>query len=99
VFISRGRTVATQSVADGDRPREWRLTGLDTEALVTWLDEDGPAYRKEPDGPGVLVELTGDAAAAALLRSAIEAGIDVSSLAPAGGVLEQAYLALEEERR
>ncbi|WP_165362619.1 ABC transporter ATP-binding protein [Promicromonospora panici] len=99
VFISRGRTVATQSVADADRPREWRLTGLDTDALVTWLDDNGTAYRREADGPGLLVELTGDAAAAALLRSAIEAGIDVSSLAPAGGVLEQVYLALEEERR
>jgi ABC-type multidrug transport system ATPase subunit len=99
VFISRGRTVATQSVIDGDRPREWRLTGLDTDALVAWLDDNGPAHRKEADGPGVLVELTGDAAAAALLRSAIEGGIDVSSLAPAGGVLEQVYLALEEERR
>ncbi|MFD2793689.1 ABC transporter ATP-binding protein [Promicromonospora vindobonensis] len=99
VFISGGRTVATRSVADVDRPREWRLTGLDPVALASWLDENGPGYRKEVDGPGVLVDLTGDAAAAALLRSAIEAGIDVSSLAPAGGVLEQAYLALEEERR
>lgn len=99
VFISRGRTVATRSVADADRPREWRLTALDSEALTAWLDQDGPAYRREPDGPAVLVELTGDAAAAALLRSAVEAGVDVSSLAPAGGVLEQAYLALEEERR
>ncbi|WP_369370067.1 ABC transporter ATP-binding protein [Promicromonospora sp. Populi] len=99
VFISRGRTVATQSVLDADRPREWRLTGLDPEALAAWLDNNGSAYRKEAEGSGVLVELTGDTAAAALLRSAIEAGIDVSSLAPAGGVLEQAYLALEEERR
>ncbi len=99
VFISRGRTVATQSVADGDRPREWRVTALDPAALTAWLDENGPAYRREGDSPAVLVELAGDAAAAALLRSAVEAGIDVSSLAPAGGVLEQAYLALEEERR
>jgi len=99
VFISGGRTVATQSVADADRPREWRLTGLDPEALTAWLDQNGPAYRKEPDAPGVLVELTGDAAAAALLRSVVEAGVDVSSLAPSGGVLEQTYLALEEERR
>jgi ABC-type multidrug transport system ATPase subunit len=99
VFISRGRTVATRSVADADRPREWRLAALDPEALTAWLDQNGPAYRREPDGPAVLVELAGDAAAAALLRSAVEAGVDVSSLAPAGGVLEQAYLALEEERR
>ena len=99
VFISGGRTIATRSVAGGDQPRQWRLTGLDPVALAAWLDENGPAYRKEADGPGVLVDLTSDAAAAALLRSAIEAGLDVSSLAPAGGVLEQAYLALEEERR
>jgi ABC-type multidrug transport system ATPase subunit len=99
VFISGGRTVATQSVAGGDQPREWRLTALAPEVLTAWLDENGPAYRTESDGSGVLVELTGDAAAAALLRSAIEAGVAVSSLAPAGGVLEQAYLALEEERR
>ena len=99
VFISGGRTVAVRTVGDVDRPREWRLTGLDPAALTAWLDENGPAYRKEAEGAGVLVDLTGDAAAAALLRSVIEAGVDVSSLAPAGGVLEQAYLALEEERR
>jgi ABC-2 type transport system ATP-binding protein len=99
VFISRGRTVDTRSVADDDQPREWRLTGLDPAGLAAWLDENGPAYRKEADGPGVLVDLAGDAAAAALLRSAVEGGVAVSSLAPAGGVLEQAYLALEEERR
>lgn len=99
VFISGGRTVAVRTVGDVDRPREWRLTGLDPAALAAWLDENGPAYRKETEGAGVLVDLTGDAAAAALLRSLIEAGVDVSSLAPAGGVLEQAYLALEEERR
>jgi len=99
VFISRGRTVDTRSVADVDRPRAWRLTGLDPVALAAWLDENGPAYRKEADGAGVLVDLAGDGAAAALLRSAVESGIAVSSLAPAGGVLEQAYLALEEERR
>lgn len=99
VFISGGRTVATRSVAGGDLPREWRLTGLDPAALADWLDKNSRPYRKEADGAGVLVDLTGDAAAAALLRSLIEAGVDVSSLAPAGGVLEQAYLALEEERR
>ncbi|QAY69799.1 ABC transporter ATP-binding protein [Xylanimonas protaetiae] len=47
----------------------------------------------------VLVDLDGEASAAALLRAAVADGVAVSSLAPAGGVLEQAYLALEEERR
>ncbi|GGM19912.1 ABC transporter ATP-binding protein [Promicromonospora citrea] len=99
VFLSGGRTVATRSVADGDLPREWRLTALDPAALRRWLEESGQAYRSEDDGPAAIVELADDAAAAALLRSAVGAGVDVSSLAPAGGVLEQAYLALEEERR
>ncbi|ACZ29315.1 ABC transporter related protein [Xylanimonas cellulosilytica DSM 15894] len=71
----------------------------------------GPATAKDPgEGPdetrgedpgegGVLVDLDGAVAAAALLRAAVSDGVPVSSIAPAGGVLEQAYLALEEERR
>jgi len=52
------------------------------------------------DGPGgVLIEVEGEIGAAALLRDAVAAGIPVTSLTPAGGALEQTYLALEEERR
>ncbi|WP_125776372.1 ABC transporter ATP-binding protein [Antribacter gilvus] len=99
VFISGGRTVATQSVtgATGEA-REWRVTALDPAVLTTWLDGAGLTYRTE-DGGAVVVRLAGDAAAATLLRDAITADVPVVSLAPAGGVLEQAYLALEEERR
>ena len=57
---------------------------------------DGPGS----DGPGgVLLQVDGEVGAAALLRDAVAAGVPVTSLAPAGGALEQAYLALEEERR
>ncbi|QAY64220.1 ABC transporter ATP-binding protein [Xylanimonas allomyrinae] len=99
VFLSRGRTVATQSVAGAAAQRRpWRVTALDDAGLRAWLDRSGYALAP-PDGEGALVELDGDAAAAALLRAAVGDGVPVVSLAPAGGVLEQAYLALEEERR
>jgi len=56
-----------------------------------------------PDGPdrpgGVLLTIDGEAGAAQLVRDAVTAGVPISSVAPAGGALEQAYLALEEERR
>jgi energy-coupling factor transporter ATP-binding protein EcfA2 len=52
------------------------------------------------DGPGgVLLEVDGDEGAARLVRDAVAAGVPLVSIAPAGGALEQAYLALEEERR
>ncbi len=53
-----------------------------------------------PDGPGgVLLEIDGDAGAAALVRDAVSAGVPLVSIAPAGGALEQVYLTLDEERR
>ncbi len=52
------------------------------------------------DGPGgVLLEVDGDEGAARLVRDAVAAGVPLVSIAPAGGALEQAYLALDEERR
>jgi ABC-type multidrug transport system ATPase subunit len=105
VFLSGGRTVATRSVSgSAAERRRWRLTSLDPAALAAWLESAAvPVVEVDPatdDGQvGVLVELDGDAAAAALLRDAVTAGVPVVSLAPAGGVLEQAYLALEEERQ
>ena len=40
-----------------------------------------------------------DAAAAVLLRRAVEAGVEVVSFAPETGSLEATYLAMEGERR
>ncbi|WP_159795350.1 ABC transporter ATP-binding protein [Puerhibacterium puerhi] len=99
VFLSGGRTVATQSVtAAQEQRRRWRLAALDAAALRAWLAAAGVPAVAADDG-AVHVDLAGDAAAAALLRDAVTAGVPVTSLAPAGGLLEQAYLALEEERR
>ncbi|RZS62889.1 ABC-type multidrug transport system ATPase subunit [Xylanimonas ulmi] len=118
VFLSRGRTVATQSVKGAAAQRRpWRVTALDQPALERWLTTAGylgaPAAGPPPPvvepvettgsgatgSTGVVVDLDGEHAAAALLRAAVTAGVPISSIAPAGGVLEQAYLALEEERR
>jgi len=104
VFISAGRTVSTQTVdAAASAVRPWRLRALDLTALTTWLEGSGLSWRAETEGfavpTGVLVNLEGEAEAAALLRDVVSAGVPVTSLAPASGALESAYLALEEERR
>lgn len=102
VFLSRGRTVADH-VGQGAATarRTWRLRALDRAALVAWLDGAAVAWRPDDDAAdgAVLLDVEGDAGAAALVRDAVTAGVPVVSLAPAGGALEQAYLALDEERR
>lgn len=102
VFLSRGRTVAGHVADDAAAARRtWRLRALDRAALVAWLDASGVAWRADADAAdgAVLLDVQGDAGAAALVRDAVTAGVPVVSLAPAGGALEQAYLALDEERR
>ncbi|MBD7919970.1 ABC transporter ATP-binding protein [Cellulomonas sp. Sa3CUA2] len=111
VFLSRGRTVVGMSEAQvASGRRTWHVRSLSLTALTSWLESTGTTYR--PDGAGrvtdagdpapaggVLVDVEGEAGAAALLRDAVAAGVPVVSSAPAAGALEQAYLALEEERR
>ncbi|UZN02854.1 ABC transporter ATP-binding protein [Cellulomonas sp. S1-8] len=113
VFLSRGRTVAGMSDADvASGRRTWHVRTLSLPALTGWLDTAGVAYRLDgairptdvsPDGVapagGVLVDVDGEIGAVALLRDVVAAGVPVVSSAPAAGALEQAYLALEEERR
>ncbi len=109
VFLSRGRTVTALAEPDVAGVRTWHVRALSLVALTAWLDGAGVAWRPDgrptdtgPDGTvtgGVLVDVAGEAGAAALLRDAVGAGVPVVSSAPAGSALEQAYLALEEERR
>lgn len=113
VFLSRGRTVAGMSDADVSTGRRaWHVRSLSLPALTGWLESAGFTYRLDgavrptdvaPDGTppsgGVHVDVDGEVGAAALLRDAVAAGVPVVSSAPAAGALEQAYLALEEERR
>lgn len=113
VFLSRGRTVAGMSEADvATGRRTWHVRTLSLPALTGWLDTAGLTYRIDgavrptdvaPDGTppagGVLIDVEGERGAVALLRDLVTAGVPVVSSAPAAGALEQAYLALEEERR
>lgn len=107
VFLSAGRTVATQSVHDAVTTRRpWRVRALSQRGLVTWLDDRGVPWRAEEPfatpaegSGGVVVDLESEEAAAALLRDAVGAGVPVTALSPATGALESTYLALEEDRR
>lgn len=107
VFLSRGRTVAAETVqAASAARRTWRVRALSASALAAWLTSVRVPWDAEDsvappaDAPGaLLIALDGEASAAALLKDAVTAGIPVTSLAPAGGALEQTYLSLEEERR
>lgn len=89
--------------------RTWRVGALSRTTLTDWLTSVGAQWRDDPDpgsapppadGAGtVLIEVDGEQGAAQLVRDAVGAGVPLTSIAPAGGLLEQAYLALDEERR
>ena len=99
VFISGGRTVASESVADARTAhRTWRMKAMAPEPLHTWLRSVNMTFVDQPDG-SLILQLGGEEAAVRLLRDAVTAGVPVVSLAPSGGALEQTYLSLNEERR
>ena len=99
VFISGGRTVASESVADARTAhRTWRMKAIAPEPLHAWLRSVNLPYVDQPDG-ALILQLGGEEAAVRLLRDAVTAGVPVVSLAPSGGALEQTYLSLNEERR
>jgi ABC-type multidrug transport system ATPase subunit len=101
VFLAHGRTVS----ADGFAPavattRGWRLHALDPVTLRTFLDASGIPWREGPAAAGeVVVDLTGPESAAELVRAAVAAGVLIDTIVPQSGRLEEAYLALDEERR
>jgi ABC-2 type transport system ATP-binding protein len=99
VFVAGGRTIAAQDLAGAATAlRTWTVRALDDAALVAALDarsvEHGP-----PDRDGVEVRLAGDEAAADLIAALVADGVRLVACHPTGGVLEQAYLALSQERR
>jgi ABC-2 type transport system ATP-binding protein len=103
VFLNRGQTVVGSPAPAVAR---WRITTLDAGALLAWAASVRLPLTPDPDeppgSPGAgtfLVQLPDEMHAAALLRDTVTAGIPISRMAPAGGRLEQAYLALETERR
>lgn len=60
----------------------------------------GPTHPTGPAGPATfLVSLTGELQAAQLVRDAVTAGVALTRFGPAYGRLEQAYLAMDTDRR
>ncbi|PFG34350.1 ABC transporter ATP-binding protein [Sanguibacter antarcticus] len=99
VFVSNGRTVASESVAEARTAhRTWRMRAMTPEPLQAWLRSVAVPFVEQPDGSLVL-QLAGEEAASRILRDSVTAGVPVVSLAPSGGALEQTYLSLDEERR
>jgi ABC-2 type transport system ATP-binding protein len=96
------------SVLDADRAgptaavpaqwRTWRIRALDLGALQAALQ--GLGRLAEPAGrDSVEVQVASDADAADLLARLVADGVRVVAFQPATGALEQAYLALTEDRR
>ena len=78
--------------------RTWRMRALDAGRLGQWTRSAQLPVTAEEDG-AMRLPVADDAAAARLLRRAVEAGVEVVSFAPLSGTLEETYLALEGERR
>ena len=110
VFMSHGTTVPSPldpvpvgaQADDATHPvpvrRTWRMRALDAGRLGEWTHSAQLSATAEEDG-AVRLPVADDAAAARLLREAVEAGVEVVSFAPLSGTLEETYLALEGERR
>jgi ABC-2 type transport system ATP-binding protein len=102
VFVARGETVTTQSLADaGAQPRWYTVRALDEGSLLRQLEALQVPHRMQGDDrrPAVQVRLTGENAASELLRSLVLADIPVIAFAPAGGALEETYMSLDTDRR
>jgi ABC-type multidrug transport system ATPase subunit len=90
----------TAALVAGQRAqsRTWRIRALDLGALqaaLQQLDRRGEAAGRD----SVEVQVASDADAADLLARIVAAGVRVVAFQPATGALEQAYLALTEDRR
>lgn len=100
VIVSQGRTVAVETLATPSTTvRTWAVRALDVVELGAGLDRLGRAYGAPDDSGAVHVEITSDADAADLLEALVRDGVRVVAMQPAGGVLEQAYLALTSQDR
>lgn len=98
VFLSRGRTVDTSVPRAVTTDRGWRLEALDPVALRTFLDRAGIPWQSNQATGEVIVSLSGHASAMQLVRAAVAANVPLHTVAPVSGRLEDAYLALDEER-
>lgn len=101
VFISKGRTVRSQTLAEaGAQSRGYTIAALDLPALRNALQANrvDAAYTQDFDSPRgtAKTKLASEAEAAALLGALVAAGVPVTAFAPSSGLLEETYLSLEE---
>ena len=78
--------------------RQWQMRALDAQRLSDWSAEASVRATTTADGT-VRLAVPDDAAAARVLREALNAGVEVVSFAPTGGALEEIYLSMEGDRR
>jgi ABC-type multidrug transport system ATPase subunit len=101
VFVNHGRTVRQQTTEEAALlGRRYAITALDLDSLGAELQRLGLVFRVETGRrPGASLILMDDNNAADLLRRLVEAGVEVTSFAPASGALEETYMSLDTERR
>ena len=99
VFISAGRSVDPSTASAAMATQTWRLGATDQAALTKFLDDHGVPWQASTIHAGeVSIQLPDEQVAATLVRDLVGAGVGVHTVAPSGGRLEDAYLALNEER-
>jgi len=99
-FLSAGWSVDQASVQLAKVQRGWRLGALDRAAMVAFLDAHKVPWQPMAGQSGdVSVGLPSEEVAAALVRDMVTGGVLLHTFAPISGRLEEAYLALNEERK
>lgn len=102
VFLSKGKTVRSQSLAEaGAQDRRYTIASLDLAALRAGLESNNlqASYLEnlENRGGSAKLKLPGENRAAQLLGALVGAGIPITAFAPSSGLLEETYLSLEDE--
>jgi len=99
VFISAGCSVDPATARTAMSAQTWRLGATDRAALTKFLTEHNVGWQPSATHTDeVTVALASTQDAAALLRDLVGASVSIHTIAPSGGRLEDAYLALNEER-
>lgn len=96
VFLEAGVTASPERIERARAAaRPWRIRSLDPGGLAGALVAVGvPAESIGIDRSGVIVPISGDAAASALLQQLVQAAVPVLEFSPATGDLEQTFLDL-----
>lgn len=100
VFVNQGRSVLAQSVDQAaGQWRRYSIAALDPAVLTGALETLGVAFAAGTSRrDSVSVSVGTEADAAQLLRDLVQAGVDVSSFAPATGALEETYMSMKVEQ-